>query len=69
MQRSRCGVAHLPPLDQLALLRGGQLEIGVVHHAEDYDDIEQELLFEGEPLVAYLPPEHPLSRQTHALAR
>ena len=54
-------VAHLPPHDQLALLRGGQLEIGVVHHAEDYEDIEQELLFEGEPLVAYLPPEHPLT--------
>jgi DNA-binding transcriptional LysR family regulator len=54
-------VAHLPPLDQLALLRGGQLEIGVVHHAEDYEDIEQELLFEGEPLMAYLPPEHPLT--------
>jgi DNA-binding transcriptional LysR family regulator len=54
-------VAHLPPLDQLALLRDGQLEIGVVHHAEDYEDIEQELLFEGEPLVAYLPPQHPLT--------
>jgi DNA-binding transcriptional LysR family regulator len=54
-------VMHLPALDQLARLRDGQLELAVVHHAENYDDIEQEVLFDGEPLVAYLAPEHPLA--------
>jgi DNA-binding transcriptional LysR family regulator len=54
-------IAHLSPVEQLARLRDGRLELGIVHHADHLEEIEQEPLFVGEPLMAYLPLEHPLA--------
>jgi DNA-binding transcriptional LysR family regulator len=62
-ERSRPEVEHLLALEQLRRLRGGELDLGIFHHAADYDEIEVEPIFAGEPLAAFLPPGHPLGRR------
>lgn len=57
----RTEVTHLHGLQQVGRLRAGDLDIGVLAHAEDYDDLEWEPLFQGEPLNVFLPQGHPLS--------
>ena len=54
-------VTHLPFLEQVRLLRTGELDIGLFHDVGDYPDIEVEPLFPGERLAVLLPPEHALS--------
>lgn len=54
-------IAHLVAGDQVKRLRSGDLDLGIVHHAEDYDELELMPLFEGEPLAALLPPGHRLA--------
>src|SRR5205823_11719348 len=54
-------VTHLPFLEQVRLLREGELDIGLFHDVEDYADIEVEALFPGEQLAVLLPRDHRLS--------
>jgi DNA-binding transcriptional LysR family regulator len=54
-------VTHLPSVEQVRRLRRGELDLGVFHHARDHADIETEPLFAGAPMVALLPPGHPLA--------
>jgi DNA-binding transcriptional LysR family regulator len=54
-------IAHLIAGEQVKRLRNGELDLGIVHHAEEYDELELAPLFEGEPLAALLPPGHRLA--------
>jgi DNA-binding NarL/FixJ family response regulator len=54
-------VAHLISVDQLKLLRAGELDIAIVFDPEDDPDLEIEPLFPGEELVACLPAGHRLA--------
>jgi DNA-binding transcriptional LysR family regulator len=56
-------VTHLVAAEQLRRLRGGELDLGILYHAEQYEDLELELepFAAGERLFAYLPPEHSLT--------
>jgi len=56
-------IAHLDATEQAARLRSGDLDLGIVHHAEDYEELELVPLFEGEPLAALLPPGHRLAER------
>jgi DNA-binding transcriptional LysR family regulator len=56
-------IAHLDATEQVKRLRGGDLDLGIVHHAEDYDELELVPLFEGERLAALLPPGHRLAER------
>jgi DNA-binding transcriptional LysR family regulator len=56
-------VVHLPATEQMERLRAGALDLGIIHRAGELEDLELEELFEGEPLAAYLPPEHPLTER------
>jgi DNA-binding transcriptional LysR family regulator len=56
-------IAHLDATEQVKRLRSGDLDLGIVHHAEDYDELELVPLFEGEPLAALLPPGHRLAER------
>jgi DNA-binding transcriptional LysR family regulator len=53
-------VTHLASVEQLQHLRAGGLDLAIFHHADEYDDIETEPLFPGEPLMILLPPDHKL---------
>jgi DNA-binding transcriptional LysR family regulator len=57
------GVVHLRALEQVKRLRSHELDIGIFHYAQDHEDIETEPLFGGEPLVAFLPRDHRLTRK------
>jgi DNA-binding transcriptional LysR family regulator len=54
-------IAHLASGEQVNRLRSGDLDLGIVHHAENYEDLELAPLFDGEPLAALLPPGHRLA--------
>lgn len=54
-------VTHLISVDQLKLLRGGELDLAIVFDPEDDPDLEIEPLFPGEILVACLPAGHRLA--------
>ena len=54
-------VTHLPFLEQVRLLRSGELDIGLFHDAGEYPDLEVEPLFPGEHLAVLLPPDHALA--------
>lgn len=54
-------IAHLIAGEQVKRLRSGDLDLGIVHHAEEYEELELVPLFEGEPLAALLPPGHRLA--------
>src|SRR5205807_593687 len=54
-------ITHLFSLDQLGLLRRGELDLGIFPAADEDTEIETEPLFEGEPLAVFLPAEHRLA--------
>jgi DNA-binding transcriptional LysR family regulator len=54
-------VRHLLTIDQVRLLRDGELDIGIFPRAGAHNDLELQPLFPGEPLSAFLPPDHPLA--------
>jgi DNA-binding transcriptional LysR family regulator len=54
-------VTHQTSLDQLKLLRRGELDIAIVFDPEDDPDLEIEPLFPGEALAACLPARHRLA--------
>jgi DNA-binding transcriptional LysR family regulator len=56
-------VVHLRALEQVSRLRADELDLAIVHHAQDHDEIETETLFAGEPLAAFLPLGHPLAEK------
>lgn len=56
-------VTHLLTLDQVKLLRAGELDLGIFHHAQTHDELELETLFPGEPIAAFLPTDHRLARK------
>jgi DNA-binding transcriptional LysR family regulator len=53
-------VTHLGSLEQIRRLHSGELDFAILHLAVPYRGIEVEQLFEGEPVVALLPTDHPL---------
>ena len=53
-------VTHLGTLDQVQLLRAGGLDLGIFY-AADESELECLPLFAGEPLAAYLAPDHVLA--------
>jgi DNA-binding transcriptional LysR family regulator len=55
-------IAHLVSGEQVKRLYSGDLDLGIVHYAENYEDLELAPLFDGEPLAALLPPGHPLAQ-------
>ncbi len=59
----RTQVTHLPTLEQVRRLRGGELDVGLFYGVEEHEGLEPEPLFGGEPMVAYLPPAHRLAEQ------
>ncbi len=54
-------VVHLPALEQLDRLRDGDLELGIVHAAEEHPELRVEPLFPGEKLAVYLSAGHRLA--------
>jgi DNA-binding transcriptional LysR family regulator len=54
-------VTNLLALEQVQRLRDGQLDLGIVPYAEDYEGIELEPLFPGESFVIVLRPGHRLA--------
>ncbi|HEV3229436.1 MAG TPA: LysR family transcriptional regulator [Solirubrobacteraceae bacterium] len=60
---SQADVAHLPSLEQVDRLRSGELDLGIFH-TQEHEGIESEPLFPGEPLAAFLPPDHPLAAKS-----
>lgn len=55
-------MTHALCTNQIHQLQDGQLDLGIIYKGEGktYDGLELETLFDGEPLVAFLPAEHPL---------
>jgi DNA-binding transcriptional LysR family regulator len=56
-------ISHLVAAEQEKRLKSGELDLGIVHHAEEYDELELVPLFQGEPLAALLPPGHRLAEK------
>lgn len=56
-------ISHLVAAEQVKGLQSGELDLGIVHHAEEYEELELVPLFEGEPLAALLPPGHRLAER------
>ena len=54
-------VTHLLTHEQVARLRDGDLDIGIVHGSETFEGIESEPIFEGTALAALVPVGHPLA--------
>jgi DNA-binding transcriptional LysR family regulator len=56
-------MTHAVCTSQIHQLQDGQLDLGIIYRGEGkaYDRLELETLFEGEPLVAFLPAAHPLT--------
>jgi DNA-binding transcriptional LysR family regulator len=61
---SRPEVTHMPSGEQVTRLRSGEIDFGIFNDAGGEEDLEEEPLFPGERLVAFLPTTHPLSAQT-----
>jgi DNA-binding transcriptional LysR family regulator len=57
-------VTHLPSLEQVRRLRAGELELGVFHDPGETEGLEQEPLFPGELLAAFLAEGHPLAERS-----
>jgi DNA-binding transcriptional LysR family regulator len=53
-------VTHMLELEQVARLRRGDLDFGIFYEAQRHKGIEVEPIFAGDPLGAFLPPDHPL---------
>ncbi|HEX8075503.1 MAG TPA: LysR substrate-binding domain-containing protein [Thermoleophilaceae bacterium] len=56
-------VSHISAREQVELLRQMELDAGLFHHAAEYDGIEVEPVFPGEPVAIFLPRDHPLTDQ------
>jgi DNA-binding transcriptional LysR family regulator len=56
-------ISHLVAAEQVKQLKSGELDLGILYHAEEYDELELVPLFEGEPLAALLPPGHRLAER------
>lgn len=54
-------VTHHLTLEQIERLRSGELDLAVFAHFENYEGIEWEPLFAGEPLVVFLAEDHRLA--------
>jgi DNA-binding transcriptional LysR family regulator len=54
-------VVNLSAREQVRRLLDRDLELGIFSHVEDFEGIELEPLFAGEPLAAFLPPDHSLA--------
>jgi DNA-binding transcriptional LysR family regulator len=54
-------VVHLTAVEQVRRLHNGELDLGILHSADEYEGIDSAPLFEGEPLAAFLRPAHPLA--------
>jgi DNA-binding transcriptional LysR family regulator len=58
-------VRYLSTLQQIRALRMGELDLGIFYEGADLDDLVVEPLWEGEPVVLCVAPDHKLaSRQT-----
>jgi DNA-binding transcriptional LysR family regulator len=57
----RVDVTHLVGLEQVKLLRAGELDFGILAWPNDEADLDREPVFAGEPLAAFLASEHPLA--------
>ena len=56
-------VVNLLAREQVRRLLDGDLELGIFSYVENFDGIELEPLFAGEPLAAFLRPDHPLAER------
>ena len=54
-------LAHVTSGEQVARLRSGELDVGIFNDEGEEEGLEEEPLFPGEPLVAFLAPDHPLT--------
>jgi len=54
-------VTHITSGEQVARLRSGELDVGIFNDDGEEEGLEEEPLFPGEPLVAFLAPDHPLT--------
>ena len=54
-------VTHLLTLEQVRRLRAGQLDVGIFLGVEKHAGLEVEPLNRGEPISAFLAPDHPLA--------
>jgi DNA-binding transcriptional LysR family regulator len=59
-------VTHAVCTSQIHQLQAGELDLGILYGGEgkSYKSLELETLLQGEPLVAFLPAEHPLTSKT-----
>jgi DNA-binding transcriptional LysR family regulator len=56
-------VTHITSGEQVARLRSGELDVGIFNDDGEEEGLEEEPLLPGEPLVAFLAPDHPLTEQ------
>jgi DNA-binding transcriptional LysR family regulator len=56
-------VTHLLAREQMQRLRAGELDLGIFHDAGDHEGLDVEPVFPGEPLAAFLPPDHRLAEK------
>jgi len=54
-------VAHLLAVEQVRRLTTGQLDVGILLGVEQHAGLETESLYPGEPIVAFVAPDHPLA--------
>jgi DNA-binding transcriptional LysR family regulator len=54
-------VMHITSGEQVARLRSGALDVGIFNDAGEEEGLEEEPLFPGERLVAFLAPDNPLT--------
>jgi DNA-binding transcriptional LysR family regulator len=54
-------VTHVTSGEQVARLRSGELDVGIFNDEGEEEGLVEEPLFPGEPLVAFLAPDHPLT--------
>lgn len=54
-------LTHLLTSEQIALLQTGELDLGILPATDGHEDIEQEPIFSGPDLSAFLPAGHPLA--------
>jgi DNA-binding transcriptional LysR family regulator len=57
-------VTHITSGEQVARLRSGELDVGIFNDDGQEEGLEEEPLFPGEGLVAFLAPDHPLTERT-----
>ena len=56
-------VANLPTLEQVRLLRRGELDFGIFPNGVRQEGLELELLSDGDPLAAFLARDNPLAER------